>query len=102
MRDGAEVVFGAPKPGEGGDGGAGELGAGAPPPTCPWLQQPWSEVHLPPGLPEVGRTEPKRRMMVMEVFIVSRFVVDCSWWLTPRQYIGTRWRPTLNLANTDL
>ena len=76
--DDAEAVFGALKPGEGGDGGAGELGAGAPPPTCSWRQQPWSEVHLPPGLPEVGRMEQKRTRMAMEVLIVSRFVVDCS------------------------
>ena len=37
--DNAEVVFGALKPGEGGDGGAEELGAGALCPTRPWPQQ---------------------------------------------------------------
>ena len=43
MSDDAEVVFGALKPGEGGDGGAGELRAGAPPPTRPWPQSGWEE-----------------------------------------------------------
>ena len=76
--DDAEVVFGTLKPGEDGDGEAGKLGAGAPPPTCPWPQQPWLEVHLPPGLPEVERTEQKRRRMVMEVFIICSFDTDCS------------------------
>ena len=38
LSDDAEVVFGTLKPGEGGDGGAEELGAAAPPPTCPWPQ----------------------------------------------------------------